>query len=294
MLDRSKYKRIPDLYVVGTEVVLKDGTPMWLQALNPFEADEARHDAAVARSRLTLALKEFGSDELVKIRGQFDADDAVSQLVNAKSTETMLKVLDAIRVDPDWTERLDLLDRNDELVARPAEDLELKLLRKTEQEYGAEVQKRYQDEIGNVTARLEHLDEDGLWEEYREFYLDQRGVEVALREYKLTELWYAARACDATVDIEGRFNHDACEGHKVRIFDTKAEVRDLPTDLQNLLLDAMTQLAMTERQAKNSHRQPNSSGSSPTQSVPEASTASIPDETLDKPLGISSPPSPTP
>ncbi len=55
-LTRAKYRRVP-LYTVGTELVLKDGTVLWLQVMNPFERDEAQRDAQLARTRLVMALK---------------------------------------------------------------------------------------------------------------------------------------------------------------------------------------------------------------------------------------------
>lgn len=45
---------------------------MFLRVLNPFERDEAIHDAQLARSRLILALKsDHGSDERMKVEAAF-------------------------------------------------------------------------------------------------------------------------------------------------------------------------------------------------------------------------------
>lgn len=295
-LDRSKYKRIPDLYVVGTEVVLKDGTPLWLQVLNPFEHDEARHDAALARSRIVLALKEFGSDELTKVRGQFTANGhkaAVDHLVNSKSTNIMIKIIETLQTDPDWKERVEIMERSEELIGRPAEDSERQLLDKANTDYTDEVQKQYTQEMDFLTAQYTKMSEEDLWAEFQEQYLDQRGMEVALREFKLTELWYAVRACEG-VQTGDHWDHGACEGHRVRVFESKAEIRDLPTELQDLLLEGMGKLHMTERQAKGSGSQPNSSASSPQPNAEAELTASTPNATPDQHPGTSSLPSVTP
>ncbi len=55
-LTRAKYRRVPEPYTVGTELVLKDGVVLWLQVMNPFERDEAQRDAQLARTRLVMAL----------------------------------------------------------------------------------------------------------------------------------------------------------------------------------------------------------------------------------------------
>lgn len=85
---RSKYRRLPDLYTVGTELVLKDGTVLWMQVLNPFEQDEAKLDAQAARARLVLALKtDAATAERDTVRGWFledGHDTAVQRLVDGK------------------------------------------------------------------------------------------------------------------------------------------------------------------------------------------------------------------
>jgi hypothetical protein len=60
---KSKYKRLVDLYVIGKVHVLRDGTPLWLQVLNPFEREVVRREAQIAQARQVLAMKEHGSDE---------------------------------------------------------------------------------------------------------------------------------------------------------------------------------------------------------------------------------------
>lgn len=296
MPTRSKYLRVTDLYVDGTEFVLKDGTVMWLQIPNPFEYDEARHDAAVARSRLTLALKTHGHDELTKVRGSFLAKGtagAVDIMVDAKGSEFLIKAYDDIREDPDWRERADMVDRGDEILARAPEDVERLLLIDVGAEYSAEISRRITEQADDLRSHLSGLSEDDLWDEFQDFYLERRGGELGLAEFKLTELWYAARCCDAVMS-GGSWDHGACEGHTVHVFETKADVRALPEDLQRQLVDTLAQVAMTERAAKDSARQRSSSAPSPLPNEEAASTPSTPAVTPGEAPGISSTPLPTP
>jgi hypothetical protein len=274
-LTRAKYKRVPDLYIVGKELVLRDGTVMWMQALNPLQRDEAQSDAQAARSRLILALKsDHGSDERAKVTGAFvedGRDKCVGRLVESKVSENIAKLVAEIQDDPDWKERLEILRRQDELMARPPEDAERKLVEDLNEQYIDEVVRRQDDERAFLKRRYEALPDDQLVEDYIDLYIDRRGGEMARVEYELTEVWLSARACDAVEVAEGEWDHSNCEGHVLQAYETKAE-----------------------REAKNSHRQGSSSDSSPLPSAPVESTRSTQNETPSKPRGTSPSPSGTP
>lgn len=297
MPSRAKYRRVTDLYVTGKELVLKDGSVLWMQVLNPFEADEARHDAQTTRARLVLALKEHGSEELTKVEGQLasrDRADIVAYIADLRAGERWLKIMDDIRNDPDWQERLDIVERHDELMARPPEDAERKLYDQINADYVAEVNARLSDERAFETKRLDDLSYDELRDEYKQLWIDQRGGDVAYAEYQLTEWWYAARACDGVQRDDGTWDHSACDGHQLRVWESKAEVRALPKELQDALAHCMGELNMTVRQAKNSDRPGSFFESSPRPNEQEASTASTPTEALSEHPGTSPQPSPTP
>lgn len=277
-LSRGKYKRVPDLYVTGTEFVLRDGLVLWLQVLNPFEQDEAKHDAQVARSRLVMALRsEHGSDERMKIEGWLMADgrdQALERLFTAKLAESMLNTLTDIRDDPEWQERMEIAERADELLARPAEDPERKLMEQINSDYLAEIEKRQVAERSFLERRYDGATSNDIVEEYVNYYVERRGNEVAIAEYNLTELWYAARVCDGQQQPDGTWDHDGCESHRLQVWETKADVRSLPEELSEPLYAAMGELNMTVREAKNLARQGSSSESSPLPNEAEESTPS--------------------
>lgn len=295
-LTRAKYKRVPDLYVAGTEVVLKDGQVMWMQVLNPFEAEEARHDAQVARSRLVMALKEHGSDEMNFIKAallQDGLDGARERVVASKSSNRILKIVEGLKNDPEWTERLEILDRTDQ-ADRPLEEAEQRLLSDLQHQYVTEVSKRMADEEEYLRQQYANADEATLITEYEKLYLERRGADLATAEYRIVEIWYGARVCEGVQDAAGDWNHDACEGHQLRVFETKAEVRSLPEDLGDLLGEVYNNLSMSIRDAKDLDRLASSSVSSRQPSAEAVSTPSTPAETPSAALGTSPQPSLTP
>lgn len=290
-MGRSKYKRLPDLYTTGKVVVLKNGDTMWLQVPNPFERDEATHDGQVARARLVLALKDHGSDELLKVRGAVAMEGrktASEKLIATQQAGLYVKVVTALQNDPDWAERLEIRERGEDLLARPAEDPERQLMEQIDSDYLDEVTKRVDAEVEFLKEKYANATLEVIESEYLDLYVERRGADVALAEMTLTELWYAARCCDAQEDadqVDG-WDHSLCD-HSVQAFETKAEVRALPDDLQDLLARTLGELQMTARDARFSDRQGSSSDSSPLPSEPAESTASTSTETPASPPGSS-------
>lgn len=291
-----RLKHLTDLYTEGVPVLMKDGSPVWMQALNPFEQDTARNEATIAKARLTFAVKEHGSDEQLKVKLFFfegGRDQAVKNLVDAKTAGRMLSVVDGIRNDPEWTEKLRILDRGLDETATPPEEGEREVVHEISVEYLTLVGERMESERAFFQREFEEADEETLWAAYLEWYLDRRSNEASMAEYRLHQLYFGARICEGTCE-DGVWDHAACDGHQERLFATKEEVREAPGGLQMALLDALEEFELTVREAKNSDRQGSSSDSSPLPSAPAESTASTPTETRDEPLGTSPSPSPTP
>lgn len=296
-LTRERYKRVTDLYVVGKELVLRDGSVLWLQALNPLERDEAVHDAQVARSRMIMALQsDHASDERAKVAGAFWQDGraaAIARLTQIKVGEQMLEIVGQIRDDPEWKERIELLDRGHGLITS-AEPVEKALMDDISAQYLAEVERRQTIERDYLVSTYTKRPDEDLIDEYAEVWAERRGTEVANNEFAITELWYAARVCEGVQQSDGLWDHSACEQHKIRVFDSKEEVHSLPEELLDELTGVMQGLAMSQRDSKNSRRQGSSSDSSPLPSGEAASTPSTPAETPSERPGTSSPQSVTP
>jgi hypothetical protein len=283
MGNRSKYRRLPDLYIRGKELVFKDEAEgdvvMWLQVLNPFEAQECRNDAQVARSRLTMALRTEGSKEYDTLKGQFvmrTTEVVIEELISAKQTGWFMEAQHALDVDPDWTERMEAMRSADIAPAAPLSEDEQALLAKLNVEYMDELNKRIAEERDYYKQSLERMSTEDLLEEYLDTYIGRRGDNTALIEYNLTELVMGCRVCEAVPDEEGYFGPDAHKGcnHKERVFETREEVRELPEEMQIMLRTAFDDLAMSARDAKSSGSKASSSDSSPVPDPQEGSTPS--------------------
>jgi hypothetical protein len=252
-LNRASYRRVPDLYVVGGVLELLDGSVMWLQIMNPFEREEAQHDAAVVRSRLMLALKDSAdSDEMAQVRSMYidlGRDGVIAQLLESKKVELFIEVMDDMRTEDDWRERIEILQRNDDISTLPTE-MEQNYLIEMQQAYALEVAKRLESAVMVDSEILEETSEESLYEQYRDWYLEQRGGTLGMGEYRLTEMWYACRACVAS-KTDGEWDHSGCEGHQIRVFESKDDVKHLPEKLQAVIVARLMELEMTEREAKN-------------------------------------------
>jgi hypothetical protein len=206
----------------------------------------------------------------------------------------MPKLLERLRHDPEWNERLDVLERGLESTATPPEGPEQELIEQLADQYNREVTRRMNLEREYQLDRFEDADEETLWAEYLDWYLARRASELMLSEYRLHQVLYGVRWCNGVDHGDGAWTHDDCGGHTDRVFTSKEEVRALPEELVALLMDAADDIEMTAREAKNSRRQGSSFDSSPLPSEVEESTASTPAETRVAPLGTSSSPSATP
>ena len=291
-----RLRQVTDLYVTGKVAVLMDGSPVWVQALNPFEQDTARSEAQIARARITMAVKEFGSDEQAKVRYFFledGLDEARSKIVDAKVAESVPKIIDRLRSDTEWEEKLTILERGAENTALIPETEEFQLLERLALEYQEELTERLTSERTFQQMRYSDASEETLWVDYLEWYLARRASELMMAEYQLHQILFGARICLGEND-EGHWTHANCDGHRDRVFLDKDEVRQAPEQLLATILAAAEDVEMTVREAKNSDRQGSSSDSSPLPSEAEASTASTPTETRVEPLGSSSSLSPTP
>lgn len=297
-----RLRQVIDLYVVGTEVVLKDGSPLWMQALNPFEHDTARNEAQIAKARITMALRDPASDETEKVRMFFydlGLDEARAQIVDNKVAANLPKILDKMRAEKDWAEKINILERGEVDTAKPLEQAEIDLLAKLSEEYTTEVAARLTSERGFIEDKYSDMSLDELFGEYLEWYLGRRGGEIMLAEYRLHQVMFGARYCAGAYEPgdqphTGTWDHSDCEGHTHRVFTDKNSVRTTPDELIELLSEAADRIEMSVREAKNSDRQGSSFDSSPLPSEAAESMPSIPVETPDAPPGGSSSPPTTP
>lgn len=274
---QQRFRRLTDLFVTGRAVPMPDGTYLWVQAINSFERDEAINDAQIARARIVMALKADGNERIkVEARLAELGKDLMSEdLAQAKAELKTPDFADDMRADPEWKERMDLVLRTDfDSSARPPTEQEQMLMAKVNSEVLAEFAKREEDEKAFLERKYARMSDEEFVDEWVDAWLERRGGDLATAEYRLTELWYATRFCDAVAEPGADLDHAHCNGHRQRVFDTKAEARSAPEQLQDLLRAALDDINLAGRDPKGSDSPPSSSDSSPPPNAPEASTPS--------------------
>lgn len=285
----GRYKKAADLYVRGTEVVIGDDAVVWLQALNPFEYEDVRSAAQNVRARYVMAMEDVGSDEYAKYQSylrETPRPELVDNLVNARSGDAVVKVLEALEEDPEWKDIHNLLasSENEEAVGPTQEELEA--IANANRKYLQEADRRLSEEHEALREEIDRLDEESMREELRKLWVETKATERATSEFSAQELATAARDCKATFDEdEQAWKHDECD-HSQRIW-TPSEVRSLPDELLAELHDGMSKVNVAVRQAKGSGRAASSSGSSPLPAEPEASQPSSPEPTSEAAPGTS-------
>jgi hypothetical protein len=267
-------KTLTDLYAKGTEVVLKDGTLLWLQKLTPYEQGVVRQKAAVARARTMLALKEVGSDELALLDAQVDAlDDGtlVDIVVQSKYGELIQEANAELAIDEDWQERNEIRTSTDRGVLEPGSP-EDQLLTKIEQEYTEEVLARANERQARLKERAAAEGRAKNEQAYRDAYIEGAGRQAFIEAMRAADLFYMVRQCRAS-QVDGRWDHNACD-HGKRAFGSVEELQQIPEELDILLREHEAKISMSVDDARSLDRQGSSSASSPLPSAPEASAAS--------------------
>lgn len=297
-MPKQRYRRLTDLFVVGKPVALPDGSHLWVQAINSFERDEAISDAQVARARIILALRRDGAEH-IKVEGrlaEMGHDVLANELARAQAERKSPDFAEEMRVDPDWKERMEIALRTDwDQAIKPPTEEELTLMAAINTEVLEEFVRRETEERDFLERKFTGFTDEELIEAWVDEWLERRGSDLATAEFRLTEVWYAARYCDAVRDPEtGELSHEACEGHSEKVFETKAEARSAPQELIDILRAGLDDINLGGRDPKGSASPPSSSGSSPTASAPEESTPSTSVEAPPPAPGTSPSPSLTP
>jgi hypothetical protein len=286
----KRYHRLEELYRRGVELEFETGDVMWIQVMNPLEADNAREESKTAKARRVMALKEIGSDEQTKAMYDFSLLPklaAIETILTSQQPLWLAQADEKLRDDPEWKERLEIVDRANVIQAAPPDEAERELSTKIVDEYIAEIYQR----VGEVSAaEAEHLqasEETDVRDRWLELYVTRLGDEVALAEFQVTSSWYGTRVCVATKNEDGSFDHRNCGGHTAQVYDTKEDFRSAPLEVQNAIELRLMELNMTARAAKNSDSAASSSDSSAQQNTPEESTPSTPTATLSTAPGTS-------
>lgn len=299
MSNKSRYKRLTDLFTVG-EVVQPDpedpGALLWVQKLNGFELDESRKEAQVVRARTVLALRQEGSDEvnaLTDAVSRLDKDRLIAGIVSSLYTKHVGEASAAIAADPEWAERMDIMERTDRNAV--PED-ERRVVDKINADYLDTLNQKILDLDKAERERLEDEDDEAVRRAYIDSFIESRAAAVFLREMRYVECFYGVRMCDAKQkDPEnGNYDWDHKECSHERLYDDIEEARQMPDELLNQFTRAFDRINVPARTAKGLARRGASSGPSRQLSEPEASAPSTPEVMSPEQAGTSESPSTTP
>jgi hypothetical protein len=294
----SRLTKLTDLFQEGVTVALRTnaGTdmPVWINKLSPFEMEQANHEGRIARARKMLAIREVGSPEwdLFHASAMSSRPDAIIfALCNTKNNEHLVKVMRDLHSDPEWKEKLEVLEwSGDQLDGKGEDDPEVQAVAKILTEYQAELEERTGFLREELKAELQGLTEADLREQYLESYIEEQGLAAFSNEQQKSLIFYCLRRCEGVDHGEFTWTHEGCD-HSLRWLDTREEVGQLPELLLGQIRTAYEKLNMPQDVARFSDALASSSAPSGPSSKQEDSTPSTPVETSAAPAGTSSPPS---
>jgi hypothetical protein len=276
----ARFKKLTDLYVRRLRVEgLPDDMDVYVRAINSFERDECAEAATIARSRMIMALENKGEERLkIEARfAEFGTDKMRDELVEARMEDKIPEVVNGIRDDPEWRERMAVLERSDNDSGRAMTESEVELISKLNTEFFDEMNRRRDEEEELQKLLTSQMDDEELLQAYLKEWLEKRARKLANEEYNLTEVLLATEWGDGE-----------------KLFESKKDVRDAPGDLYEAILSTLQKMAMDDRDPKDSASDQSSSGSSPSPNAAEASDNSGLTATPTEPPGTSPQPSLTP
>lgn len=313
----ERRRRMTDLFTEGRVLQVGNGDVVFIKKLNQFEDGEARADATAARSRFTLTLRKPESPDTAALHEaakRMGKERLIDGIVASRYTKYMAEASTSLQADPAWAERLMILDRTD--FATVKED-ERTTVDEINREYLDDLQKRVAEREANDREDLARDTDEAVQTAYEEAFIDSRAAAVYIGEYKLGQLAWAVRMCDATQEEDQTWNHDNCKHARLYVDEmvcgqghvivSKTEgcedpacddparevrraiefVREEPDTLLETYTRAFDNLHVPLSAAKGSASQQSSSALSRPPSEEEASTPSTPEVTQPEPVSTS-------
>jgi hypothetical protein len=277
--------RITELFDNGRELVLSDRDTepvlVWVAKLNTFQRGDAQRDAAAVRARRMAGLSDT-SDEMraIAVRlATMSRDQKVEFILGPKESQAYLSAHDDVRADPEWKDRILLLERQETIAADGNEPstAEVEAIAKVQQEYGEAVDAAAKERMKDFAAELDGVNGQELDDQYLDVARSNLGSNAFFEEFQRCELFYALRDCEAKRRKAGGFDHSSCT-HQ-RLLPSKAAISELPEDLIDRIKNVISDIALTPGEAGNSDAPASSSESSEQPNNAEDSSASTPKAT---------------
>lgn len=284
----NKLLRTQQLFMPGEILVVRDGDGevaelFWVAKLNTFEKQEVDKDAQTGRVRAMIAL-DANADEQLKIDELVASktdEELVGHLAYDKQFDHLMKARHEVTADPDWKERLDVLEREG---LEGATDEEIEAINQVSLDWHAEVAKRKAAIDVHFQDEMQGLPRAELEKEFRASYRRQIGANGWHEYRRRSEVLFALRDCEAVV-VDGDWDHAACGYHRTPVLDSKDDLNLVADQVMVAFNEIWERLNMTEDQAGNSAAPSASSGSLELQKLAEASVPSTPTETSSSPAG---------
>lgn len=279
-----KKRRLADLYQVGMDVLVDDGEnepiTVYMRKPNPFEHEEALRDGNAARARMTLRMRDPKTQDFDILKADVEAIGNKQRqcefLVSERGPEFLSRAYQKISTSDDWSEDglieaiqdsiQEFADRENEMTEEDEDWEDYQRVKGQVEKFNKQVDDQAaierQEEIHRL---LDETDED-IRELVRKALIDKAASLLFFREYRMSCIYFATREP---------------ENHGQRYFTSKQEVRELPYEVQSILLDNYDQLDLSKDEAKNSHSAAPSSLESAQSDSPETSEQSGPEESTD-------------
>jgi hypothetical protein len=272
MSNKMKLKRIVDLFSEGNVCFLGDDESakpvcVWINKNNSIEEEEARMDSQSARTELLLAMASPMHPEMAHLRmimDEWSDDEMFEAAANHKYEESTINALADVEADKEWTEKLEYLRRQPELLddANVTEDDPRRAqLEEYNKEYMAKVTELVNERQEKALAEVKAKGRETVEEEFVKMYKDKLAIDHYILEGRITKLYFATRECDAERAGEGEWKHDKCD-HSKRLFSNRSEVREMPEHVLTKILETFDNLTVGARNVANFPEPQNSSESS--------------------------------
>lgn len=278
----ERLRRVTDLFTEGAELHLGEDESgpvlVWVNKLNPFQAQEAQKDAQARRFIAMGHLKSSGEyDGMVAEVGMLPQDKLAQEFVAMNANEIYLDALNDLDLDKELREHREMLDRAAEVTAGQSEDSPDRVLTEDlEQTWMGKLAEIHKAKTEERLAEAKAMSREQLEEDFLERWREFNTRSEFEREHRMTQIFYAMRVCNATT-AESGWDHRACD-HSRRLIENREDVRELPDSLIEQVIEKLDELTVPVRAAGNSDAPTSSSGSSePSRPLEEVSTASSPD-----------------
>lgn len=252
-------RRLTDLFVVGKEVVVDDGSgavTVYMKKLNPVDHDKALKRANAERSKIMSIRKSPGSEEYEAQWSavlDYDIDDLIEYLVQDFRSQREQVVHAEMAAEEEWSKDsyLDGLEEAwreglDKKYASDPEDPDALRVYNEIDRFEKAVEEEINKEVENKRLDFKSMGEEKLREEVFDKFLSLQASLAWVSEYRRSEVWLATKETDK----------------KTPYFTSRSEIDDLAGEVFRQLSNAYQNLAVEPLEGKDSQGTDTSSSSS--------------------------------